>query len=227
MIKNRRFAFWFRILAAIGCLLGILAQLDLHNGQFIATQMLYFTFQTNLLTFVLFVALAIRTGIDKRKNGIKGSAHYFYKFYGTILTSMILVSVVFWVAIAPAVWDSPEIRTYGNFATHLLHLILLIADYIMFSEAGRLTKFDPLWFLIYPVTYTIQAGILGVFDVRYYTPFSDGSYWAPYPFLDWSRFGALTLFMILGIGFVVFGMGYLFFLIDKKIAQKQQKTRNR
>jgi len=43
---NRVFVFWFRVVAAVGSLLGVFAQLDLHNGRFDATQMLYFTFQT-------------------------------------------------------------------------------------------------------------------------------------------------------------------------------------
>ncbi|MCL2234557.1 MAG: Pr6Pr family membrane protein [Firmicutes bacterium] len=167
--------------------------------------------------------LAVKTVVDKKKNGNKGSAHYFVKIYATLLISMILVAVVFWVAIAPSVAGSSEIMTYGNFATHLVNPLILLADYIFFSESGRLKKHDPYWILIYPAVYVVKTGILGALGVRYDTPFSDGVYWAPYPFLDWSRFGALTALMILGFALVILGLGYLLLFIDRKLARKSQK----
>jgi len=216
MVKNRRVAFWFRVCAAAACLIGILAAQDIHLGRFNSAKLLYFTFQSNFLVFVAFVVLAVRTGRDMRANGKTGSCHYFPLVHAALVLNMIMVAVIFWFGIAPFISNTQALWTFGNFATHLVNVCLIVGDYVLFSRGGHLTRRTPFFFLVFPFFYLVQASILGFAGVEFTTPYSDGVYSFPYPFMDWHRFGAWTILPILAVAGLILAAGYAMYFIDSR-----------
>jgi len=216
MVKNRQVAFWFRICAAAGCLIGIFAALDIHHGRFNYAQLLYFTFQSNFLVFVAFIVLAIKTRKDMKANGKIGSCHYFPLIHASLVLNMIIVVLIFWLGIAPFIPNTEVLLTFGNFATHLVNALFIVGDYALFSRGRHLTKKSPFLFLVFPFFYLIQASVLGFAGVEFTTPYSDRIYSFPYPFMDWHRFGGWTVFLVLAVAGVILTVGYVMYFIDRR-----------
>jgi len=216
MIRNRQIAFWFRTCAAVGCLIGILAALDIHHGRFNSVQLLYFTFQSNFIVLIAFVVLAVKTRKDMRANGKIGSCHYFPLIHASLVFNMIIVALIFWLGIAPFITNTEALLTFGNFATHLINVCFIVGDYALFSQGRHLTRKTPFLFLIFPFFYVVQASILGFAGVEFTSTYTDGIYSFPYPFMDWYRFGGWTILLILALAVGILAVGYIMYFIDSR-----------
>jgi len=179
-------------------------------------KLLYFTFQTNFLVFAAFIVLATKTRKDMKANGKIGSCHYFPLVHASLVLNMILVVLVFWLGIAPFITNTEALWTFGNFATHFINACFIIGDYALFSQGGHLTKRTPFLFLVFPFFYVVQASILGFAGVEFTTPYTDGVYRFPYPFMDWHRFGGWTLLFILALAAGILAAGYAMYFIDRR-----------
>jgi len=216
MIKNRQIAFWYRVCAAVGCLIGILAALDIHHGRFNSVQLLYFTFQSNFLVFVAFIVMAVKTRKDMKADGKIGSCHYFPFVHASLVFNMVIVVLIFWLGIAPFISNTAALWTFGNFATHFINACFIVGDYVLFSRGRHLTKRAPFLFLIFPFFYIVQATILGFAGVEFTSPYTDGIYSFPYPFMDWHRFGGLAMVFILALAAGILAVGYAMYFIDRR-----------
>ena len=216
-MRNKRwFALAYRLIAFLVSIVGVVAAFRLGDGGYISTQVLFFTIQSNLLTIILFAFLLCRTAIDLRKGGRDGSCQYIPRLHACILHAMIIVAVVFWAAIAPVLPDREVLWTFANFGTHLISPLLLLGDYILFYPGGSLTKRDAHFFMIFPGAYFVLTTILGFAGVEFLSPYHDGVYNFPYPFMDWGRFGGWTALMLIAVAGVILCFGYLLVWVDKR-----------
>ena len=111
---------------------------------------------------------------------------------------------------------------YSNISFLGLHYIvplMTVFDWLFFDKKGLIKKNSPLIWCILPYSYFVIAMIsahygngLGVYtDTKY-----------PYPFMDIDKLGlgkvSITL-LLLSLCFILFG--YIFYFIDKKMAEKK------
>jgi hypothetical protein len=217
MIKNRIFALSYRIVAFILCLLGILAAFGIFSGQFYETALLYYTEQSNILVLIFFGVVIYKTATDLYKKGKIGSSSYFPRVSGGILLAIMLTMIIFWSLLAQDIastfgWN--YLFSFKNLGVHLITPILMIFDYIMFNEKGKVKKNDPYIFSIVPLLYLTQAMILGFSGVNYSIDKSGQIVHFPYFFIDYYAIGLWIIPSILGISLFYIGIGKIFLYLD-------------
>lgn len=221
MCKNRKIALIYRIAAFVICLFSILYRMDIFAGKFYSIPLLYYTIQIGLLDVILFGMLACKTlQAIKKKDCTVG---YFPRLSALALLCSMVVFLVFWFVLVPSassnVQDIDFILSYKNIGIHLVIPVLVLLDYILFSQKGKLTKRDPWIFLIPLVVYFVQATILGFAGVNYrQTDINAGSEPLnfPYFFMDYYKTGWLVALYVPLITLFCLGMGYLLWFIDKR-----------
>lgn len=219
MIKNRIFALSFRCAAFLICLFGILLNTGVFQSKFYGVILLYYTVQSNILALILFGALIFKTAMSLKNKGVKGNSGFFPQISSGVTVCIMFTFVVFWCVLAPfaSEEDRAFIMTYNNLSVHCIAPLLTLADYVMFSEGGKLKKKDPFIFASVPVIYLLITLIIGFSGaVVYQIPGFERSGSFPYFFLDYYAVGLWIFLYIAGLTLFYIGMGYLMLLIDGK-----------
>jgi hypothetical protein len=226
MIKHRGFALGFRIVAFVLCLFGIIHNLGLFDGQFYGVFLLYYTLQSNLLALVLLGILTVRTAIGLKKDGMQGSSGYFPRTSACIALCVAIVLIVFWIVIAPTFAFPEYMFSFTNLSVHLINPLVMIIDYVLFSERGHIKLRDPFLFVIVPVTYFIQATALGFAGTNFQFPQVPGLDVPidikpfPYVFMDYFALGGIVAINIILIAATFIGIAYLLWFVDNRRAKK-------
>jgi len=118
--------------------------------------------------------------------------------------NLLLTFIVFWTLLAPSlpVW---YLLSYDNLSIHIITPLLLLADYIIFSEAGRLKYKDVYFTCVFPLIYLAFVIIIGA---------------KPYFFLDFEKTGFMVFVYIAAILLLLILLGHCFYFFDKKIRKK-------
>jgi len=217
--NNLFLALVFRTSASIIVLLGLLSSLEVFRGSIVYTQLLFFTFWANFFTFVFFILLTVKSAISLKKDGKEGNCFFYSKIYSSLVVYMFIVMFAFWIGIAPFVENTHELWRFSNFATHVTNPIVLLVDYTLFSRGGTIGKRQPLLYLIFPTVYAVVTTIMGFSGVEFVSPYFDYPHSFPYPFMDWSVLGGLTILTILATVAVFVATGYALYAIDKRRVQ--------
>ena len=200
----------YRILIVIISAIGLYV-----NFKFLTFEkgILYFTNLSNLLCMIYFLVLVILMITNKvKRNDI------YYIFKGMVTMGITLTMIVYNLLLANS-------NAAGVFANHqaecsIVHIIvplMVIFDYIIFGEKGKLKKEYPLiWsfvliaYQLFVTIYTANGGT-----------FIDGSTY-PYPFMDMEKYGAgqVTINMIVTFVFFV-GYGSIVQMLDNKLGKKK------
>ncbi|MDR1905918.1 MAG: Pr6Pr family membrane protein [Clostridiales bacterium] len=220
--QNRLFSLGFRIVAFLLCLAGMVVGC-FHNGKFILTQLLYYTFQSNILVFIYFGAVILKTIADIGKNGKKGSSSYFERISGAVMIAISVTMLVYWTMLVPAAFsmsaDMSDFPLFGfaNLQLHLITPLLMIADYIFFTTRGKLKKYDPWLFTLIPIAYLIQATIVGFSGYVYrIDPVSGEATHFPYFFIDYYQSGWMVAVYVVVITAFFVGISYFILYLDRK-----------
>jgi hypothetical protein len=221
MIKNRVFALSFRAFAFVFCLFSVLWNLGTFFGEFSGISLLYYTLQSNVLVVVMFGLLTVYTAIGLKRGGKKGSASYFPRISANVTLGIFLTLLVFWTMLART-RDAAYLSSFDNLGVHLFNPLLMIADYVLFSEGGKLKKYDPFIFAALPIGYLIQATILGFSGVNYsQVPGETARF--PYFFMDYYETGAWVALYIIGLAAFYIGLSFLLWFIDFRRAKRLKK----
>ena len=227
MIKDRRFALVFRIVAFIVAVAGLLDMMGVFRGEVHFAALAFYTMQSNILVIVLLGMLIVRTAMGLRE-GVKGSAGYFARFEMICAIDIMLTLLVFWILLAPTLFSMVggfSMWTFDNLAVHLFTPLLCLLDYILFTQPRHLKYRDVYYVSIFPIAYLIGTSIAGLLGYVYMTASDGNPMRFPYFFYDFDRIGA-TAFIYIGILILFFlFVGHVFYFIDRKV-RKQQKTEN-
>lgn len=220
MIKNKKFALVFRLSAFITITVGLINQLGVFHGVIGFNSFIYYTVQSNFLAFIMFAVLIFRPSP---------------RFEMVCVANILVTLIVFWVVLAPTV-PNWYLLTYDNFSVHLIAPLLCLANYILFSEKGRLKYRDIYLTCIFPLFYlafVYAAGFAGYdYGMRLIVLEELGDYlvrgdWvprrAPYFFLDFGEVGLFALAYIGGIVAFVLMLGHGFYFIDRKLQKREVK----
>jgi len=224
MIKNRAFALGFRCTAFLACLFGVLYNITSGFSTFHGVLLLYYTIQSNIFAIALFGILIYKTAAGLKKDGVKGNSAYLSRISAGVTICIMLTFIVFWCVLAPFAGEAekPFLFTYDNLSVHFIAPLLMLADYIMFSEGGKLKKEDPFLFAFVPIVYLIITLIIGFSGkVVFQIPGFERSASFPYFFIDYSAVGLWMLAYIVGLTVFYIGMGYFLLFID---GRRERKT---
>lgn len=205
---KKKLSLIYRILIVVIGLYGLYLNL-FSNHSSIFELLHYFTILSNILVVGLFIFL-----ITKYKN----NKHY-PKIKGAITMSITVTFLIFHFMLRPTLFNmtgSYSIYSLANLTMHYIVPIMTILDWILFDKKGEYNKTDPLLWLIIPFVYFIIMSVNGALG---YT-FASGSHY-PYFFMDFDVLGIKVLLYVLVIIVAFTILGYIYYGIDKLLANKK------
>ena len=224
-----KFSLCYRLLGLLvsagGVALHMSADKVVEVGFMIRHKLAYFTIQTNIFAVLLFGYLLWKTLRSRGRTLAKvpPSLHLGVTF----LITMTMLG--FWLLLEPSTGNTEVPLVYiSSLILHTFTPLLVIGDYVLFADHGRVTRADAAKWLIYPVGYLIFVMLFSL-TIRepYYSFQMNGKtveLMYPYPFLDPSVMGSWGVAgAVLGLALVFWLFGLLWVRIDGLLAKK--KTR--
>jgi len=209
MVKNRKFALVFRLAAIAVIMFGLIRNFGVLNGNFYFREFVYYTILSNLLALVMFIMLGVRTESGLREetcsdSGADSGAGYFPRLEMVCAVNLLLTFIVFWTLLAPSI-PASYLSSFDNLSVHVITPLALLADYALFSEAGRLKYRDVYFTCVFPLFYLVLVTVLGA---------------KPYFFLDFENTGIFVLAYVGAILLLLILLGHGFYFADKKLRNK-------
>ena len=153
-----------------------------------------FTYQSNLLLVVGFVAMSM-LGENKVRNYVSVS----------VMLSATVTGLIYNFLLIPFAGAPMPFTNYVNFSTHVLVVVLALANYFIFEQKGFLTRRHILAGMIFPGLYWIVFVAIGE-RIDFF----------PYFFMNHTYVGWPMVFLWLGALLAFFaGLGFLLILYDK------------
>jgi hypothetical protein len=225
--RNKVFVLLFRACSFLFALWGIMAIAGIFRNAFNPVTLLAYTIQSNILTALFFGILLART-LFCIFGGGRGSASFerpygFFPRLSALVTFAIFVTMlIFWFVLAPSLTRNiRSLLALDNLAVHLITPLLMLADYLLFTERGRLKKYDPLACAIIPYLYMAEAMTLGLTRSVRYDSLGIHSYY-PYMFLDIDRFGLWVILMVAALTLFFLGIAFFWRRLDKKLGRRKK-----
>jgi hypothetical protein len=97
----------------------------------------------------------------------------------------------------------------------------MLADYLLFTERGKLKKLDPLLCALIPYTYLLEAMTIGLTRSVRYDSLGNPSYY-PYMFLDIDRFGPGVFLTVAAMTLFFLAIAFSWRYLDKKLGQRKR-----
>ncbi|MBH0098959.1 Pr6Pr family membrane protein [Salinibacterium sp. NSLL150] len=159
----------------------------------------YFTIQSNIILAVVYAVIAVVALRGEVASPALNIAR------ASVTTYIIIVGVVYATLLAPLGAAGGVPVAWANAALHIITPIYALADWILFSDRGRIA-FNRLWIvLIYPIVWVVVVLVRGA---------TDG--WVPYPFLHPDTGYGSVFFYVGLIVVVMLAFGSLVFWISGK-----------
>jgi len=205
LIKNLRYEKIFKILIIITATVGFL--LSTFSYESPLKQYAYFTIQSNILVAVVYLTLVI--------NKDKSSLLLIIKNQATL--AIILTGLVYNLMLRSYL-DGIDYNpnSLSDLLVHTLTPILVLTDFIVFTKNGKMTVFEPLYYLIFPLIYWIFTIVYVALGGNFNFDTEESNY--PYFFLNFEKFG--IGYFLLVLGFIIL-IGYLLYFLNKTILKKK------
>jgi len=134
---------------------------------------------------------------------------------------MIITGLVYHFVLLPEkIAENPfyQVFTYGNIGAHYITPICMFADWLLFDEKGKISKWEPLICSVVPFAYFVIFSIYGYYGAT--ISGKDTSY--VYFFMDWGNLGAVgvikwAVFLLI----CILCLTYLVYFIDHTLAKKK------
>ncbi len=205
MIKNLRYEKIFKILIIITATVGFL--LSTFSYESPLKQYAYFTIQSNILVAVVYLTLVIKKDKSSLLLIIKNQATLAIILTGLVYNLM-LRSYLDGIDYNP--------NSLSDLLVHTLTPILVLTDFIVFTKNGKMTVFEPLYYLIFPLIYWIFTIVYVALGGNFNFDTEESNY--PYFFLNFEKFG--IGYFLLVLGFIIL-IGYLLYFLNKTILKKK------
>jgi hypothetical protein len=221
--QHKIFAIVFRSWAFLFALWGIIAITGVFKNAFNPVTLLAYTIQSNILAAALFGILLARTvrcvpGGEKGLKPLEKPYGFFPRLSAFVTFAIFVTMLVFWFILAPGM-TTRSLLALDNLAVHLITPLLMLADYLLFTERGKLKKHDPLLCAVIPYIYLLEAMIIGLTRSVRYDALGNHSYY-PYRFLDVDRFGPRVILTVGAMTLFFLAIAFSWRYLDKKLGQK-------
>jgi len=220
------FAIAFRAFAFLFSVCGILAFMGVFKHPLKKVRLLTYTGQSNILTALYFGVLLTKTiakilgKVNWPVSAVKPYG-FFPRVSALVALTIFVTLIVFWVILVPFEKPGRKFRdflVFDNLAVHLFNPLLMLLDYLIFTERGILKLWDPLWCIIIPVIYLLQVIPLGLARKVRYDSIDYPSYY-PYFFLDIDKLGKwrVTVWVAVLMAFFLI-LAFTWRFVDKFLA---------
>lgn len=206
----------FRGALVVGCGIGIALLLGLFNGEFNTMQLIFYTVQSNLVIFLAYGFLLIKSLLASYQKKEVVAEDFSSNIMGALTLMIVVTGAIYNFVLAPTIPDTAaySVNTLSNFLVHTYTPLMVLADWLIFVDNRRLKEARPYTWVVIPLIYwvysIIRAQVGGpIFgDVGYY----------PYFFIDADLYGWPRVFLNVLILLVVFlVLGYLMVFLTKQI----------
>jgi len=199
------------VVLLIGNLLGVV--LNLLDSESVIQSLSYFTIQSNLLVFSVFLYILLKKGeLSTKERSLKAAT--------TI--AIMLTFLVYHTLLDPFFGQSDYNPPFlQNFLVHTYTPLLVLLDYFLFDKKGVLEyRMIPIWLSI-PIFYFVYANVYAILGGTYIYEESITRY--PYFFMnpDIIGWGYVILF-IFTISVLITILSWLYVKLDKKIVEEKQ-----
>jgi hypothetical protein len=214
-IHNRLLSLIYRIIFLFVCGIGLYLNSGIANGELAPYMLIFYTIQSNVLCFIFFSILIIKNILDLKNKGLKGTTIFLPHFKGAVTMTIAVTFIIYHFILAPHYLSTSSgynIFSWQNILVHYFVPIVTILDWIIFDEKSSFRWFNPIQWLIVPITYFIfilvRARIGGVILIM------KSQY--PYFFIDVDVLGWINVLKNAGIILIGFlFLGYTIYIIDK------------
>lgn len=221
MIKNKKFALWFRLFAFVLSILGIVVHLRIYLFEFKVASLMYYTIQSNILAIVMFSILLYKTIKDYQVNKEDSNCSYMPRFEFVVMIDLLLTMIVYWVLLAPTAFKMTgenSLFSFSNLTLHLFVPLLCLIDYFIFTKSKQVNYKDIYLTVLFPLFYLIFTSIAGVFGYVYASVSNPNRIvHYPYFFMDYDIYGVMTIVNILVMTAIFLLLGHLVYFIDSKL----------
>ena len=210
MIKSNKFEKIFKIIIFISATVGFL--LSTFSFENPLKQYAYFTIQSNIFVAVIYLTLVIKKE--------KSSLLLILKNQATL--AIILTGLVYNLMLRPylnGIDYNPN--TLSDLLIHTVTPLLVLLDFILFANNGRISIKEPLYYLVFPLFYWIFSIVYVRLGGNFNLETEESNY--PYFFLNFEEFG--VGYFLLVLVFIVL-IGYLLYFINKTVLKKCGGNKN-
>ena len=210
---KEKISFIYKVLILIACGFGLYLNFSFLS---IKDSLVYYTIQSNIICFIFYFIIII---LYVKKRLIKNNLYYILK--GMVTMAITVTMFVYQIVIS----TSGGISGYENHElactfVHLVVPIMIIFDYIIFGEKGKLKKDYPfiwsitlIWYVLFDIIYVFLGGTF-VGGTKY-----------PYFYMDISKYGLFGVIINCVIIYIFFvGYGVIIQVLDNKVAKEQLKV---
>jgi hypothetical protein len=224
--QNRIFVIAFRVCALLFALWGITAITGISKNAFNPVMLLAYTIQSNILTALFMGILLARTifiyGKSAKPASFKKPYGFFPRLSAFVAFAIFVTMLIFWFILVPTMpGGAYPLLALDNLAVHLITPLLMLADYMLFTERGKLKKYDPLLCAVIPYLYLLEAMTLGLTRSVRYDSLGIHSYY-PYIFLDLDRFGLWVIPMVGVITLFFLAIAFFWRRFDEKLGTRKK-----
>lgn len=206
-----RVALIYRLIAFIVVGIGLLGELGV-GFPFQFADLFYYTTLSNLLVFILFGYLLVKTisALSKKKNYIRSSS----SFEMICMIDIFLTFSVYWVLLAPR--STSSLWNYHNLIIHGFSPLLCFFDYYLFARRKLLHLRDVFLALIFPLVYFICMIFVGAMQWLEFSPGTIDATNYPYFFMNFAEVGMAIGYYFIGLFIYLLIVGLIVFKIDEK-----------
>lgn len=229
--KNPYIALWYRIIFLMLCGYGILRHTSFNNPYYTTHMFSYFTIQSNIFCFIVFVILTYKSTEDLKHNTNSVFTGNLMQFKGmaTMAISITFLCYQFVLRDRNFSMDNDALIavSLNNILVHYLVPLMVIFDWLLFQPKGLYHWYDPYVWTIAPITYFFIIMTRAVCHSSASLQESVSKY--PYFFLNIDTLGIHKVMMnAFFFGLVSVLIGYVIVIIDHCLCGnyhlKQYKT---
>ena len=222
--ENRLVALIWRL---AGLSIGTYGLILMLQASSVKQQLCYFTNQSNLFILILFAGLAVQTAIQIGRNGIHGPvAHTRCRLHLALTLYITMTMVCYWALHSWQSFSMAGVKIsqfqmkLSNFILHTAVPIFALVDWMLFLPHGRVRPRAAVYFLAYPIEYSIFIALRAQFGGYLY-----GTVRYPYPFADPDLLGwPVTLLVAALLLLVYYAMGRMFIALDCRMTTKKESS---
>lgn len=213
---NYKISFLSKITIFVIGLISIIATSGILDNNFNPNTFTMFTTITNSLCTIYFIIEAIYQIKNKTNKNIS-------RILKNTLTMSITLTLLVAHFILKMGFSFDSFVNLSFLGVHYIIPLLVILDWLLFDEKGKIGKFEPFIYLIMPTLYFIVAIIAAKLGNG--LGFTENSKY-PYTFLDFDTLGTTQVLincLFIKIGCLI--IGYLFYILDKSLKVKKRKKK--
>lgn len=194
--------------------------LTLKNTTSIKYLLSYYTTQSNILCFIVFVAFLIG---DIGKYNYR-ETRWYPILKGSITIAILVTAIIYLGVLLPnhlvmytISYQGMFGKKLGNLLVHAISPAMVVGDYV-FDEKGKFTRWNPPMWLFFPIAYVVfvYSGKGKFYSIG-------GSREFAYFFLDYKQIGIKKVVLcIIAIAIGIMALGYIFVFLDYKLAEKKK-----